>query len=217
MHASPLRRDLPLQVLHEARGITDSDRRFTRRFGSEWFRFPLALLILAVWLTCGASSAGAVGLTLNWDNCIGAGQVTSKDFDCVGLGGPYILAMNLQTPGVTGVRGMDVVLDLQTSGADLSPFWHFETSGCNRLGLNITANRSEIFNTGCLATFTGTTGSSVTSVITSYSPGFGGANRAAHCLHLSKGVRDRSAARLELLRVSFPIQPRRCERCRRPL
>jgi hypothetical protein len=168
----------PLRDDDDTQRVTEAAHAASRRGTSRRPRFSAALPIAVALLAFGASSASAVGLTLNWGGCIGFGAVPNQAFDCDNLGGPYNLVMNMQPPALTGFFAVDLVLDLQTSGAALSPFWHFEGGGCNELGLSISAARNTIPNTGCLATFTGSTGGSVSSLITAYAPGFGGANNA---------------------------------------
>ena len=144
--------------------------------------FVIALLAL------GASNARAVGLTLNWGGCVGAGMVTNQNFDCANLGGPYVLVMNIQPPSYPTVHAIDLVLDLRTSGTIVSPFWHFEGGGCNESGLAISADRATIPNTNCVATFTGLTGSLVSSYITDYAPGFGGSNKVRMLITVARGA-----------------------------
>jgi hypothetical protein len=133
-----------------------------------------ALLTLTV-----ASSAFAAGLTLNWNQCIGAGAVGNVAFDCAGGGGPYKLAMELQTPALTGWFATDIDLDLQVQTPALGSFWHMEGPGCNSTGLAISPDRSGLAaTTGCLNTYVGSGGASVSSLITAYGAGYGGANRA---------------------------------------
>ena len=168
----------PLRDDDDTQRVTEAAHAASRRGTSRRPRFSAALPIAVALLAFGATPASAVGLTLNWGGCIGAGTVTNQEFDCVHGLGPYSLVMNMQPPALTGFFAVDLVLDLQTSQAALSPFWHFESGGCNEVGLTITANRSSIPNVGCLSTVTGTTGAGVSSLITAYAPGFGGASNA---------------------------------------
>jgi hypothetical protein len=154
----------------------------------------ILVLCTALMLTVAATSAFAVGNTINWGGCIGSGANPNQVFDCVNLGGPYNLALELQPPALAGWFAVDIDLDLQTGTPALNPFWHMEGPGCNSTGLSISAARNTIPNLGCLATFTGSTGGSVSSLITAYGNGFGGANRARILVTVARSASSPIAA-----------------------
>jgi len=142
-----------------------------------------SLLICTALLTLSlaASSAFAVGNTINWGQCIGVGPIPNQVFDCATLGGPYNLVLEIQPPALAGWFATDLDLDLQVQAPGLDSFWHMDGAGCNATGLSISAARNTIPTAGtpvCSALYTGSTGASVSSLITAYGVGFGGANRA---------------------------------------
>ena len=49
-------------------------------------------------LMLAASSAFAVGNTINWGGCLGSGAASNQVFDCANLGGPYNLALEPRRP-----------------------------------------------------------------------------------------------------------------------
>jgi hypothetical protein len=145
-------------------------------------------------LTLVASSAFAVGNTINWGGCLGSGAASNQVFDCVGPGGPYNLVLELQPPALAGWFAVDIDLDLQVATPGLDSFWHMNESGCNSTGLSISAARNTVPNTGCLANFTGSTGASVSSLITAYGDGYGGANRAKILVTVARSASSPIAA-----------------------
>jgi hypothetical protein len=156
----------------------------------------LVLCTALLTLTVAATSAFAVGNTINWGGCLGAGANPNQTFDCVNLGGPYNLVLELQPPALAGWFACDLDLDIQIAAPGLDSFWHMDAAGCNATGLSISAGRNTIPNTGCLATYTGSTGASVSSLITAYGVGFGGANRARCLVTVARAASSPIAAAL---------------------
>ena len=68
----------------------------------------ILVLCTALMLTVAATSAFAVGNTINWGGCIGSGANPNQVFDCVNLGGPYNLALELQPPALAGWFAVDI-------------------------------------------------------------------------------------------------------------
>jgi len=90
-------------------------------------------------LTLGFSSpALAVGIDLQWNECIGAATVAfNKNFTCTGtMNQSYYLVMQFKTgQDIPAFVAATAILDFQDeSPGELPPFWHFENGGCQRSG-----------------------------------------------------------------------------------
>ena len=145
-------------------------------------------------LTLVASSAFAVGNTINWGGCLGSGAASNQVFDCVGPGGPYSPVLSSSHPRWPAGSPSTSISTLQVATPGLDSFWHMNESGCNSTGLSISAARNTVPNTGCLANFTGSTGASVSSLITAYGDGYGGANRAKILVTVARSASSPIAA-----------------------
>jgi hypothetical protein len=139
------------------------------------------LLVCAAWLAVVPSQATA-GLDLSWSACNRGAPPGTGDlaFDCSSPGTHAVLFANFQVPtGMSGFFALDAVIDLQTSGAALPPFWHFETGGCNATGLNVSDARPDAqCPSADNANPWGAGGVASDAFITAYGAGLGGANRA---------------------------------------
>jgi hypothetical protein len=86
----------------------------------------------------------ASGIDLTWSACnqgtsTGTGDIT---FDCANPAFSATMFGNYRLPRtMSQLVAMDAVIDIQTSSANLPPFWHFELSGCNNGGLVLSAGR----------------------------------------------------------------------------
>ena len=115
-------------------------------------------------------------------------------FDCPNLGGPYNLVLELQPPALAGWFALDIDLDLQVATPTLNSFWHMEGPGCNSTGLSISAARNTVPNVGCWPPSPARPAVPVSSLITAYGAGFGGANRARILVTVARSASSPIAA-----------------------
>jgi hypothetical protein len=115
----------------------------------------------------------AGNIQLNWNNCSGgAGASPYTVFDCdPNLGSIYSLVGTFQVMSpfanmIAMDASFDIILDGQTG---MAPFWHFETGGCNALGLSIDDSKP-VACTNYLTPW-GSGGASSDALITAYQPG----------------------------------------------
>ena len=88
----------------------------------------ISCALLAVSATM--EGAGAAGINLSWGDCGPAG-VSNMTFACNTNAGTHILIGSFIAPCcVTAAISNEFVLDLQTAGVTLSPWWNFQTDGC---------------------------------------------------------------------------------------
>ena len=88
------------------------------------------LLITGLLLALTASLAAAAGLNLSWNDC-GAAGTQNRNFACnTNVGNNILIASFVAPTGLTEVTGNEVVIDLQTSGAVLAPWWEMKTGSC---------------------------------------------------------------------------------------
>src|SRR5438034_3773334 len=116
------------------------------------FRSPLEakmkkVLISAALLALMACTASAAGLDLFWNDC-SVGGSTNNAFLCnTNSGVEQLIGSYFPPAGMTAVNGNEMVVDLQTSAATLSPWWNMGTaSGC--VGRTGTPTASFDFTTG---------------------------------------------------------------------
>jgi hypothetical protein len=95
----------------------------------------LTLAVLAI-----PTAAFATGMDVSWNDCIGGGlEATNVAFACSNTGTTsktYDLVFQFKlAEALPGFVGISAFCDIQTSTypAPLSPFWHYETGGCQRL------------------------------------------------------------------------------------
>jgi len=75
------------------------------------------------------------GINLSWDDC-GSFGTDLKTFACNSNTGVDLLVISAAvSPALPAVDGVQVVVDLTTSGTTLSPWWHFESGGCRPFSL----------------------------------------------------------------------------------
>jgi len=100
--------------------------------------FPLEaemkkVLICAALVALAAGTASAAGLNLGWNECPSGGSyLHDMAFACTSNSGAEIIIGSYIPPaGLLEVNGNEMVLDLQTNQAALSPWWNMGTaSGC---------------------------------------------------------------------------------------
>lgn len=115
------------------------------------------------------------GLDLSWNSCPPDGLVPNITPDCA-AGGTHYLVGSFQSPvAMGGFAAMDIYIDLQVEGADLTPFWHFEVAGCNPAGLEFSSDRTAL-GASCTLDTPWTLANDAD--IISYGAGLNGANRA---------------------------------------
>ena len=97
---------------------------------------------LVVGLTAGEARAG---LDLTWQACPANGGTSNINVDC-SSNGYYDLVGTFQVPEPHDcLYDIFATLDLQVEGsAVLTPFWHFETGGCNSGGVVTSSGRDEL-------------------------------------------------------------------------
>ena len=91
-------------------------------------------------LVFGAASASAAGINLGWNDCPGgAYYALAEMFACDTNEGVHTLVGSFVAPaGVLGMSGNEIVIDMQTSGAALAPWWSLRASapaGCRPTAL----------------------------------------------------------------------------------
>jgi len=136
------------------------------------------LLMAAALLALTVGVASAAGLNLGWVDCAGLGAgLENRNFACaVNTGSHQLISSFVAPAGMLRVTGIAAVLDMQTSGAVLSPWWDFNSpsnpAGC-RLGATLYSNDfSGVPGTGnCLEYFIASSGQGFNF------PGAGGPNR----------------------------------------
>jgi hypothetical protein len=79
----------------------------------------------------------AFGVDLTWDDCVNgtaAAVQTNKVFDCAIAGNRnYNLEFQYKTPvTVPSLVSVTAYADIGPTGSPLSPFWHYESGGCNQ-------------------------------------------------------------------------------------
>jgi hypothetical protein len=92
-----------------------------------------ALLLLA------ASTSSAGTLNLRWTDCLGDGGVANRAFACDRNTGSNVLVGSFVLPAPhTFTTGEEIVVDIATAGASLSPWWDFRNVGaCRQFALSI--------------------------------------------------------------------------------
>jgi hypothetical protein len=95
----------------------------------------LTLAVLAL-----PTAAFATGMDVSWNDCVGSGfEASNVAFACSNTGTTfksYNLVFQFKlAEALPGFVGVSAFCDIQTSTypAPLSPFWHYEAGGCQRL------------------------------------------------------------------------------------
>ena len=90
------------------------------------------LLVFAALLALSAGSARAAGVNLGWNDCpVGGTYATSKTFACNTNSGINTLVGSFVAPaGVIQMSANEVVMDVQTGGATLAPWWAMASGQC---------------------------------------------------------------------------------------
>lgn len=101
------------------------------------------VVLAAVALLFVSSKASAFGVDLTWDDCVGGTNGTAsvnKVFDCAVVSNRnYSLIFQFKSPvTVPNFVAATAQLDFgPVSASPLSPFWHFESGGCNAIGTSL--------------------------------------------------------------------------------
>jgi hypothetical protein len=133
----------------------------------------LFLVATALVIWSATACAGAGGLNLGWDDCGGSPSTTNKTFACNTNVGISTLVGSFVAPSfVTEMNGMEVVLDLQSTGATLPDWWELQTTGCRSISLFASFD----FTIGPFTCSDYWQGGAAGGV--NYTAGFGGPNRA---------------------------------------
>jgi hypothetical protein len=94
--------------------------------------------IIALALAALPATALAGGVDLTWKDCVGTGnEQTNQNFTCTGTANQnYILIFQFKLDApINNFVGAAAYADYQNvSGTPLSPFWRYETGGCNNTG-----------------------------------------------------------------------------------
>ena len=144
-------------------------------------------LLLALGIVVWSGSAGAQGLQLAWLSCYGSPSSTSEViFDCNPSDGHvYPLCGTFQLPQrAAGIVTLQGSVDFRFRTANIPPFWHLESDGCNGSGIVLSAARPA----GCEAYQAGwcdETGAGC-GIAVAYMPGFAGPARARLAITLSR-------------------------------
>lgn len=101
---------------------------------------PVALLVAVVLMSSGRPTLAQTGVNLSWDNC-GAFGAESKSFACnTNAGSSTMVGSFAAPPGIVCSPGLEMILDLETSGDVLPNWWMFTNAGTcrqNNLGLSL--------------------------------------------------------------------------------
>jgi len=92
------------------------------------------LLICIAWLALTASIASAGGISLAWNDCLGAGGASNRTFACDTNVGSNDLYVSFDPPvAVPDVNGSTLVIYLQSASSPLPGWWQFKNAGSCRL------------------------------------------------------------------------------------
>jgi hypothetical protein len=95
-------------------------------------------LLLALMLAAISTAAAAQGIDLTWKDCVGTGnEQLVQSFTCSGTQNQtYNLIFQFKLrQEIDAFVGMAAYADYQNvTGTPLSPFWHYESGGCNNTG-----------------------------------------------------------------------------------
>jgi hypothetical protein len=155
--------NLAFEAPPQAEGASTHFRRSSLRLpagSNPLLRFEaMTLAMLAFSLIISARAAWAdEALNLTWDECPGGGGVADHVFDCNTNFGDntLFLSFTLAQP-VTGVIGIECVVDLQSAAAALPPWWELGTGGCRQgIAPNLVADASFGTAAGCVNPWHGT-------------------------------------------------------------
>ena len=105
----------------------------------------LLLCVLAIALFLCAVPAAAAGIDLGWNDCpAGATYALTETFACDTNVGIHTIVVSFVAPAnVLAMNATEIVIDMQTSGALLAPWWSLRSGGppgCRNLGLTHSAD-----------------------------------------------------------------------------
>jgi hypothetical protein len=117
------------------------------------------LLLSVAWLALSASIASAGGISLAWNDCLGAGGASNRTFACDTNVGSNDLYVSFDPPvDLPDVNGSSFTIDLSTSPYPYPPlpaWWQFKNPGSCRL----TALSAQPIPGGCADPWNGQTSS----------------------------------------------------------
>jgi hypothetical protein len=100
----------------------------------------LALAPAAMFAPAAHAASTPPGVNLRWDHCFADGGVLNKTFACnVNSGGEQLVLSFELDSGMSEVAGMEIVVDVKTTGPALPSWWMFRNIGTcrqNSLGLS---------------------------------------------------------------------------------
>jgi hypothetical protein len=135
--------------------------------------------VLALAVLCGAGTAGPAraGLDLTWNAANSAGGDSVVTLGCGSADSVALLYGCFQSPtALSSFYAMDIVLDFEAEAAELPPFWHLDTDGCNRYGVVLSDAMPDSGCAGALNPW-GPQGGSAFSFIGGFSSGYNGRSR----------------------------------------
>ncbi len=99
----------------------------------------LATLIGAVLLATTATNASGAGVNFAWNSCFGEGTgVSNKNFACASNDGSQVAVGSFVAPThLVALQGYQMIIDLQSAGSALPPWWQFRNIGtCRQISLS---------------------------------------------------------------------------------
>jgi hypothetical protein len=97
------------------------------------------LLLSIAWLALSASIASAGGISLAWNDCLGAGGASNRTFACDTNVGFNDLYVSFDPPvDLPDVNGLNAIIDLNDLSSSVLPgWWQFKNAGsCRRTALS---------------------------------------------------------------------------------
>jgi len=92
------------------------------------------LPFIAAGLTFTASIASAGGISLAWNDCLGAGGASNRTFACDTNVGTNDLYVSFDPAvAVPDVNGVDALIDVQSASSTLPTWWQFKNAGSCRI------------------------------------------------------------------------------------
>src|SRR5262245_45469495 len=93
------------------------------------------VLVCIAGLALTASVASAGGISLAWNDCLGAGGASNRTFACDTNAGFNDLYVSFDPPvDLSDVDGSNPIIDLQSASTPLPPWWQFKNAGsCHRV------------------------------------------------------------------------------------
>ena len=96
-------------------------------------------MLLAITATV---ASAASGVNLRWSDCLIDGGLPNRPSACLSNAGSQsaVASFELSAAGLSGVSGIEVVIDIATAGATLPAWWQFKNAGtCRQTSLTVNA------------------------------------------------------------------------------